>query len=103
MGRIYNIQATRGRDYAFTVRFPYDITGYTFFGEYRETQDQETATGTFAVTPDELTNEVRFHMTNSQTTALETGTYYFETWEVSPASFKRTIVEGKVYVRNGGK
>ena len=101
MATISNLFVDQGADFTTTVTVndsdgtALDLTDYTALAMIRKTYDSATAT-TFTSTfdSDRTTGKITISLTDTQTTALESGRYVYDLVITDASSTKTRVVEG---------
>ena len=101
MATISNLFVDQGADFTTTVTVndsdgtALDLTNYTALAMIRKTYDSATAT-TFTSTfdSDRTTGKITISLTDTQTTALESGRYVYDLVITDASSTKTRVVEG---------
>ena len=101
MATISNLFVDQGADFTTTVTVndsdgtSLDLTNYTALAMIRKTYDSATAT-TFTSTfdSDRTTGKITISLTDTQTTALESGRYVYDLVITDASSTKTRVVEG---------
>ena len=76
-----------------------DLTSYTALAMVRKTYDSSTATSfTSTFNADRTTGKITISLTDTQTTALESGRYVYDLVITDASSIKTRVVEGIVTV-----
>ena len=76
-----------------------DLTNYTALAMVRKTYDSSTATSfTSTFNADRTTGKITISLTDTQTTALESGRYVYDLVITDASSIKTRVVEGIVTV-----
>jgi|TARA_B110000977_G_scaffold62812_1_gene85354 hypothetical protein len=101
MATISNIFINQGADFSTTVTISdstgsaLDLTSYTALAQIRKTYESATATG-FTATFDGVrtTGKITLSLTDTQTSALESGRYVYDLLITGASSDKTRVVEG---------
>lgn len=106
MAQISNLYIDQGCDYSVTVDVtdatgePMDLTGYTAEAQIRRTYSSLTTTATF--TTSVATNgTVTISLTNTQTTAIESGRYVYDLNITDTNDNTTRVIEGQVIITPG--
>lgn len=93
--RTFNFEAWKDRDRRFKVRFPYDITGYTFAAQLRASSNETgSPAATFQVSVDTVNDEVTLTLEDASTAALTSGRYVWDLKETDSGGGTRHVVGG---------
>ena len=101
MATISNIFINQGANFTTTVTISdsdgsaLDLTSYTALAQIRKTYDSTTATDfTAAFDSDRTTGKITISLTDTQTTALNSGRYVYDLLITSAGGDKTRVVEG---------
>lgn len=91
---VHNRDAQTGRKDAFTLTFPYDITGYTFAAQIKSKTGTTVATYSVAVNVPAKT--AAFTLSAAVTTGITAGAYLYDVKMTPPGGDPTTVMGGTV-------
>tara|TARA_B110000971_G_C19769552_1_gene390203 strand:+ start:133 stop:471 length:339 start_codon:yes stop_codon:yes gene_type:complete len=101
MATISNIFINQGTDFSTTVTISdsdgtaLDLTAYTALAQIRKTYESSTSTSfTTAFDATRTTGKITISLTDTQTSALESGRYVYDLLITSVSELKTRVVEG---------
>ena len=104
MAIIANIFIDQGTDFSITVDVTdtsggaLNMSGYSAAAQIRKTYGSSSVSSTFSTSIAENTGQVTLSLTDTQTTALESGRYVYDLELTDAANVVSRIVEGTVTV-----
>jgi len=107
MAIIANIFIDQGTDFSITVDVTdtsggaLDMTGYSAAAQIRKTYGSSSVSSTFSTSIAEATGQVTLSLTDTQTTALESGRYVYDLNVTSSGGQTTRVVEGQAIVTPG--
>ncbi len=107
MAIIANLFVDQGSDFSVNVDCTdavgavMDLTGYTAAAQIRKTYGSSSATSTFTCSHNSAGGAVTMALTDTQTTAIESGRYVYDLNITSGAGVVSRVVEGQLTVTPG--
>ena len=107
MAIIANIFIDQGTDFSITVDVTdtsgsaLNMSGYSASAQIRKTYGSSTVSSTFSTSIAEGTGQVTLSLTDTQTTALESGRYVYDLNVTSGGGQTTRVVEGQAIVTPG--
>jgi hypothetical protein len=107
MAIIANIFIDQGTDFSITVDVTdtrggvLNMSGYTASAQIRKTYGSSTVSATFGTSISEATGQVTLTLSDTQTTALESGRYVYDLNVTSSGGQTTRVVEGQAIVTPG--
>lgn len=107
MAIIANIFIDQGTDFSITVDVTdtsggaLDMSGYSAAAQIRKTYGSSSVSSTFSTSIAEATGQVTLSLTDTQTTALESGRYVYDLNVTSSGGQTTRVVEGQAIVTPG--
>lgn len=107
MAIIANIFIDQGTDFSITVDVTdtsggaLNMSGYSAAAQIRKTYGSSTVSSTFTTSIAEATGQVTLSLTDTQTTALESGRYVYDLNVTSGGGQTTRVVEGQAIVTPG--
>ena len=107
MAIIANIFIDQGTDFSITVDVTdtsgsaLNMSGYSASAHIRKTYGSSTVSSTFTTSIAEATGQVTLSLTDTQTTALESGRYVYDLNVTSGGGQTTRVVEGQAIVTPG--
>jgi len=107
MAIIANIFIDQGTDFSITVDVTdtsggaLNMSGYSAAAQIRKTYGSSTVSSTFTTSIAEVTGQVTLSLTDTQTTALESGRYVYDLNVTSGGGQTTRVVEGQAIVTPG--
>jgi hypothetical protein len=107
MAIIANIFIDQGTDFSITVDVTdtsggaLDMTGYSAAAQIRKTYGSSSVSSTFSTSIAEAAGQVTLSLTDTQTTALESGRYVYDLNVTSSGGQTTRVVEGQAIVTPG--
>ena len=107
MAIIANIFIDQGTDFSITVDVTdtsggaLNMSGYSASAQIRKTYGSSTVSSTFTTSIAEATGQVTLSLTDTQTTALESGRYVYDLNVTSGGGQTTRVVEGQAIVTPG--
>jgi hypothetical protein len=107
MAIIANLYIDQGTDFSITVDVTdsageiLELDGYTAAAQIRKTYSSSSVSATFATSIAELAGQVTISLTDTQTSALESGRYVYDLNITSGAGVVTRVIEGQAIVTPG--
>ena len=107
MAIIANIFIDQGTDFSITVDVTdtsggaLNMSGYSAAAQIRKTYGSSSVSSTFSTSIAEATGQVTLSLTDTQTTALESGRYVYDLNVTSSGGQTTRVVEGQAIVTPG--
>ena len=107
MAIIANIFIDQGTDFSITVDVTdtsggaLNMSGYSAAAQIRKTYGSSTVSATFGTSISEATGQVTLTLSDTQTTALESGRYVYDLNVTSSGGQTTRVVEGQAIVTPG--
>jgi len=107
MAIIANIFIDQGTDFSITVDVTdtsggaLNMSGYSAAAQIRKTYGSSSVSSTFSTSIAEATGQVTLSLTDTQTTALESGRYVYDLNVTSGGGQTTRVVEGQAIVTPG--
>lgn len=107
MAIIANIFIDQGTDFSITVDVTdtsggaLNMSGYSAAAQIRKTYGSSSVSSTFTTSIAEATGQVTLSLTDTQTTALESGRYVYDLNVTSTGGITTRVVEGQAIVTPG--
>lgn len=107
MAIIANLYIDQGTDFSVTVDVTdtagdiLELSGYTAAAQIRKTYSSSSVSATFSTSIAEIAGQVTISLTDTQTTALESGRYVYDLNITSAAGVVTRVIEGQAIVTPG--
>ena len=107
MAIIANIFIDQGADFSVTVNVAdvdgttLDLAGYTAAAQIRKTYGSSSVSSTFSTSIAEASGQVTLSLTDTQTSALDSGRYVYDLNVTSSGGQTTRVVEGQAIVTPG--
>lgn len=107
MAIIANIFIDQGTDFSITVDVTdtsggaLNMSGYSAAAQIRKTYGSSTVSSSFTTSIAEISGQVTLSLTDTQTTALESGRYVYDLNVTSSSGQTTRVVEGQAIVTPG--
>lgn len=92
----HDLYAEIGREHAFTLTFPYDITGYTYTSTIKTTAG--TTVASYTVVTNATTGTAVFTLSYTVTASLTAGSYNYDIKQTPASGGPVTIMGGKINI-----
>jgi len=107
MAIIANLYIDQGTDFSVTVDVTdsagevLELSGYTASAQIRKTYSSSSVSATFSTSIAELAGQVTLSLTDTQTSALESGRYVYDLNITSGAGLITRVIEGQAIITPG--
>lgn len=107
MAIIANLYIDQGTDFSVTVDVTdsageiLELSGYTASAQIRKTYSSSSVSATFSTSIAELAGQVTLSLTDTQTSALESGRYVYDLNITSDAGLITRVIEGQAIITPG--